>query len=63
VVTDAKTERLLIEAAIMRDRIARLCEALEDIREWAGQDDIISFDDGDISVADYCDRALRGYNK
>lgn len=44
----------------MRDRIAVLREALEDIREWAHQDDVLAFDDGDIPLADFCDRALKG---
>lgn len=55
---DDEIERLRSEAAFMRNRIAVLREALEDIREWAHQDDVMRFDDGDISLADYCARAL-----
>lgn len=56
----AEVDRLRAEANIMRDRIAVLREALEDIREWAHQDDVRAFEDGDIPLADFCDRALKG---
>lgn len=53
-------DSLRAEAAIMRNRIAVLREALEDIREWAHHEDILTFEDGDISLADFCGRALNG---
>ena len=55
-----ENERLRAEAHTMRHRIAVLREALEDVREWAHQDDVLVFDDGDIPLADFCDRALKG---
>lgn len=59
---DARIERdrLRAEADTMRNRIAVLREALEDIREWAQQDDVLAFEDGDIPLADFCDRVLKG---
>jgi hypothetical protein len=44
----------------LRAENERLREALADIREWSKRDDFIRFDDGDISLADYCARALHG---
>lgn len=35
-------------------------EALADIREWSKHDHVMRFDDGDISLADYCAQALHG---
>lgn len=55
-----EVKRLRAEADTMRNRIAVLREALEDVREWAHQDDILAFEDGDIPLADFCDRALKG---
>lgn len=37
---------------------ARLRDALSDIREFAKQDHVMRFDDGDISLADFCTNAL-----
>jgi len=52
--------RLRVEADTMRNRIAVLREALEDVREWSKDDHVMRFDDGDVALADYCTDALNG---
>ena len=56
----AREATLRAEADTMRHRIAALREALEDVREWATHDHVMRFDDGDVSLADYCTQAIQG---
>jgi chromosome segregation ATPase len=56
----AEIDRMRAEADTMRHRIAALREALEDVREWAKHDHVMRFDDGDVSLADYCTQAIQG---
>lgn len=56
--TEKVIDTVLARLAAARAENELLREALVDIREWAKHDDVLRYDDGDISLADYCARAL-----
>ena len=48
------------EVARLLLQIERLRHVLTDIREWAQRDHVMRFDDGAISLANYCTQAIQG---